>query len=69
MKHHLETFLNLKLAISVTPSPNQKPQRFILGELHGLDVTYDLFDPLSNTEDGFVIQINDLRDAGAAVAM
>ena len=33
-----------------------------LGKLHGFDLTYDLFDPMSNQNDRFVAQLQTLRD-------
>ena len=66
LNHYLETFLNLKLGLIGNAIAKSKAPalHIFLGELHGLDVTYDLFDPLSNTEDSFITQINDLRDRG-----
>lgn len=66
LKHYLEPFLNLKLGLIGNAIAKSKAPalHIFLGELPGLDVTYDLFDPLSNTEDGFIIQISDLRDRG-----
>ena len=62
----MEIFLKLKLGLignAIAKSRAPSVHRF-LGKLHEIKVTYELFDPKTTTNRGFIDQLNYLCDNG-----